>query len=60
MSVSDVLVARAGPIVRLTLNRPEKRNAQTIAMWTDLRRIGQELIRDREVRVVVVAIVLTF
>ena len=54
MSVSDVLVARAGPIVRLTLNRPEKRNAQTIAMWTDLRRIGQELGRDREVRVVVV------
>jgi enoyl-CoA hydratase/carnithine racemase len=55
VSVSDVLVTRAGPIVRLTLNRAEKRNAQTVAMWTDLRRIGQELVRDREVRVVVVA-----
>ncbi len=42
-----------GPIARVTLNRPEVRNAQTPAMWLELARFGAGLPDD--VRVVVVA-----
>ncbi|HEU0130006.1 MAG TPA: enoyl-CoA hydratase/isomerase family protein [Mycobacteriales bacterium] len=41
-----------GPVATVTLNRPERRNAQTPAMWTALARLGRELPGD--VRVVVV------
>jgi enoyl-CoA hydratase/carnithine racemase len=41
-----------GPVATLTLNRPERRNAQTPAMWTALARLGRDLPGD--VRVVVV------
>jgi enoyl-CoA hydratase/carnithine racemase len=51
----EVLVERAGPVARVILNRPEKRNAQTAVMWAALRETGQELERDPEVRVVVVS-----
>ncbi len=53
--MADVLVERSGHVVRVKLNRPEKRNAQTVEMWAELRRIGQDLKRDRDVRVVVVS-----
>jgi len=38
----------------LRLNRPEKLNAQTPRMWTELRDLGQELRADRELRCLVV------
>ena len=41
-----------GPVATITLDRPERRNAQTPAMWTALARLGRELPGD--VRVVVV------
>jgi enoyl-CoA hydratase/carnithine racemase len=47
-----LLLAVDGPVATLTLNRPERRNAQTPAMWTALARLGRELPGD--VRVVVV------
>jgi enoyl-CoA hydratase/carnithine racemase len=47
-----LLLALDGPVATLTLNRPERRNAQTPAMWTALARLGRELAGD--VRVVVV------
>lgn len=39
-----VELVREGPIGRLVLNRPEKRNAQTPEMWEALRQIGAELL----------------
>jgi enoyl-CoA hydratase/carnithine racemase len=42
-------------VVRLTLNRPEKLNAQTVAMWHHLARLGAELAADDTIRVLVVA-----
>lgn len=45
-------VESEGPVVTITLNRPQVRNAQTPTMWRTLGRIGREL--GDEVRVVVV------
>jgi enoyl-CoA hydratase/carnithine racemase len=42
-----------GPVVRVTLSRPEVRNAQTPAMWRALTQVGADL--PRETRVVVLA-----
>lgn len=47
-----VRVDRDGPVATVTLCRPEVLNAQTPAMWSALRAIGQDLSGD--VRVVVV------
>ncbi|MFI6478119.1 enoyl-CoA hydratase/isomerase family protein [Nonomuraea sp. NPDC050663] len=41
-----------GEIATITLDRPEKRNAQTFALWSELTRIGENL--PEQVRVVVV------
>ncbi|GAA2089325.1 enoyl-CoA hydratase/isomerase family protein [Actinomadura alba] len=41
-----------GPVATVTLNRPERRNAMTFAMWRGLARIGESL--PEPVRVVVV------
>jgi enoyl-CoA hydratase/carnithine racemase len=41
--------------VRLTLDRPDKLNAQTVAMWQYLARLGAELAADDTIRVLVVA-----
>jgi enoyl-CoA hydratase/carnithine racemase len=50
--LGEVQLERAGPVATLTLCRPDVLNAQTPAMWTALREIGQDLAGD--VRVVVV------
>lgn len=52
MTDSGVRLDRDGPVVTLTLCRPHVLNAQTPAMWGQLRRIGRDLPGD--VRVVVV------
>jgi enoyl-CoA hydratase/carnithine racemase len=49
---AGLLLAVDGPVATVTLNRPERRNAQTPAMWTALARLGRDLPGD--VRVVVV------
>jgi enoyl-CoA hydratase/carnithine racemase len=49
---SDVRVDRAGPVVTITLDRPERLNAQTPQTWAALREVGRSLPGD--VRVVVV------
>lgn len=48
---AGLLVDRTGPVVTVTLDRPEVRNAQTPAMWRALAAVGESL--DEDVRVVV-------
>jgi enoyl-CoA hydratase/carnithine racemase len=52
--VSDLLV-RIGPdsVAVVTLNRPARRNAVSLAMWHDLRRIFCELSEDPDLRLVI-------
>lgn len=52
LAAAGLLLDVAGPVATITLNRPEKRNAQTPAMWRALAAIGREI--SDETRVVVV------
>ena len=49
-----ILVERAGPIVTIVLNRPEKLNALTKAMWQELGAAIEALSADDGVRCVIV------
>lgn len=51
---SMVVVERHGGVVWVRLNRPDKLNAQTVAMWAELADIGATLTADDTVRVAVV------
>jgi enoyl-CoA hydratase/carnithine racemase len=54
--VSDnVLVKSEGPITRITLNRPEKRNAMSLDLMADLTGTLEAVRHDDETRVVVIA-----
>jgi enoyl-CoA hydratase/carnithine racemase len=53
--IDEIGLERDGGVVRLTLNRPEKLNAQTVGMWHYLARLGAELAADDSIRVLVVA-----
>ena len=52
---ATVLLARDGPVARVTLNRPEKLNALNDAMMADLKAVLAEVEADSAVRAVVVA-----
>jgi enoyl-CoA hydratase/carnithine racemase len=48
-------VENHGPVARLVLNRPEKLNAFTVAMWREMRELGARLLDDPgELRALVV------
>jgi enoyl-CoA hydratase/carnithine racemase len=53
--IDEISVERDGGVVRLTLNRPDKLNAQTVEMWNYLARLGTELAADDTIRALVVA-----
>ena len=53
-TASALLLARRGVVGALTINRPERRNAISYAMWRRLPGLFAELDADPEVRVVVV------
>jgi enoyl-CoA hydratase/carnithine racemase len=52
-SQDEVLVSREGPVVTLTFNRPEARNALTWSMYDHLYRTCEEVDNDTTVRVLV-------
>lgn len=52
---SPIVVAREGAIVRITIDRPLKRNAMTLAMWQRMGEIFDTLADDDGVRVIVLA-----
>jgi enoyl-CoA hydratase/carnithine racemase len=49
-----LIVSRGGSVARLTIDRPEKRNAMTAAMWAGLPGVLEDLAEDADVRVLVV------
>jgi enoyl-CoA hydratase/carnithine racemase len=51
--VSDVLVDRDGAIATVVFNRPRVRNAISLAMWTEIARVTDDLGKDERVRAVV-------
>jgi enoyl-CoA hydratase/carnithine racemase len=53
-STEPLVVTHDGPIATLWLNRPEKRNAVTKAMWEGIAAMCADLATDRNVRVLVV------
>jgi enoyl-CoA hydratase/carnithine racemase len=53
VSKEEVLVSREGPIVTLTFNRPEARNAMTWGMYQRLYEVCEEVDADDSVRVLV-------
>ena len=53
VSKDEVLVERAGPIVTLTFNRPEARNAMTWNMYQRLYEVCEEVDGDDSIRVLV-------
>jgi enoyl-CoA hydratase/carnithine racemase len=55
MTTDELLCARDGAIVTITLNRPEKRNALTVPMLEALHAAVRDVATDPDVRVVIVA-----
>jgi enoyl-CoA hydratase len=53
VSKEEVLVSRDGPIVTLTFNRPEARNAMTWGMYEKLYQTCEEVDADDKIRVLV-------
>src|SRR5713226_7669654 len=53
VDTSEVLVSRDGPVVTLTFNRPEARNALTWAMYERLYETCEDVDADDSVRVLV-------
>jgi enoyl-CoA hydratase/carnithine racemase len=51
--VADIEVAIDGAIATVTLNRPQRRNAMTLAMWKEVARLFVALGREETVRAVI-------
>jgi len=49
-----VLLETDGGVRRLVLNRPDRHNAQTAALWQEFAALGEQLTRDPDVRCVIV------
>src|SRR5687767_2999241 len=50
----SIRLEREGPVAHLVIDRPEKRNALTLAMWQAIPELAQEAEADREVRALVI------
>src|SRR5207248_11730535 len=50
--MSDIITERSGNILRIQLNRPERKNAMTSAMYVTLADLFNDAAKDEEVRVV--------
>jgi enoyl-CoA hydratase/carnithine racemase len=50
--MSDIITERSGNILRIQLNRPEKKNAMTVAMYITLADLLNDAAKDDQIRVV--------
>jgi enoyl-CoA hydratase/carnithine racemase len=55
LSEAPLLIARTGPILRLTLNRPKARNALSAALMAALQRALDDAANDPALRVIIIA-----
>src|ERR1022692_4874389 len=55
MNFDNLTVSREGPVVVVTLNRPQRRNALSLELMLELIRCLDEIGRDREIRAVILA-----
>ncbi len=53
MTQPDILVQRAGALATVVVNRPDVRNAISLAMWGELARVTTDLAKDDAVRAIV-------
>jgi enoyl-CoA hydratase len=51
--MTDILVRHDGPLATVVFNRPAMRNAISLAMWTEIARVTEELDKDASVRAIV-------
>jgi enoyl-CoA hydratase len=51
--VTDILVQQDGPVATVVFNRPKMRNAINLAMWGEIARITEGLVKDDSVRGIV-------
>jgi len=51
--MSDIISERLGSILRVTVNRPAKKNAMTSAMYNDLADVFNEAAKDDDIHVVI-------
>src|SRR5881628_2414514 len=51
--MTDILVEHEGPIATVVFNRPQMRNAISLAMWTEIARVTEGLAKDDSVRAIV-------
>ncbi len=51
--MSDILVNQDGPIATVVFNRPQMRNAISLAMWAEISRVMDGLSKDDSVRAIV-------
>ena len=51
--MSDILVEQQGAIATVIFNRPRMRNALNLAMWADVAKITEGLVKDDSVRAIV-------
>jgi enoyl-CoA hydratase/carnithine racemase len=52
INMSDIITERSGHILRIQLNRPEKKNAMTVAMYITLADVLNAAAKDDQIRVV--------
>jgi enoyl-CoA hydratase/carnithine racemase len=50
--MSEILTERSGSILRITLNRPAKKNAMTSSMYTTMAQILNKIANEDDVLVV--------
>ena len=53
MTQPDILVQRSGALATVVFNRPDVRNAISLAMWGELARVTTDLAKDDAVRAIV-------
>ena len=53
-NMETLIFERQGNVGWLRLNRPQRHNAMTIQLWTELAELGQELVNDDSLRALVV------
>ncbi len=52
--MEHLIFERQGPVGWLRLNRPDKLNSWTFAMWEEMAKLGGELVADQDLRALVV------